>query len=324
MKNVIWLFIVFCAVIENRGESLNVIETTACENQENGSFVKSPTSCHHYLFCVGGKIGYEGRCTKGLAFNQDRQVCTDVKQVDCLSDSILVNVKPYFQFPNGDENDHNDEHNQNDEQVHDDVHASEHEHVHGNQYPEEHGEEVFESNEEQDDPNHPGGIIEDTENVVADTEFACQDAPDNSFARSQWSCQKYFHCVQGKADFEGTCPEGYAFNFDDQICDLADLVNCAVCPSTGTLDIADPDVCNFFTRCIDGVATKYSCVDGFRFDKNVGTCRPRNQVQCDTSSVCARRNQTSSIVVGDYNDCKKYVPHLLSVNGIVKSEFLYL
>jgi len=141
---------------------------------------------------------------------------------------------------------------------------------------------------------------------VQDPHSPCAGARDNSYVRHPLSCQSYYHCMHGRADLEDKCPTGFAFNFEDQICDFTDMVNCASCPLTGTVDVADPEACNYFYRCVNGVRTQHSCTSGERFDSEVGACRPRAQVRCSTASICSQRNTISSIVVADYNDCKKF------------------
>lgn len=291
MRNEIRVIVVLCAVAWIRGE--NVLESPACENQRSESFVKSPTSCRHYLYCFRGKVGYEGKCTMGLAFDPKQQICTDVRQVEGCSVAEL-GIKPLFQSEDGIENQYDDQTLEEGQQHEYDpigvpVEGDEDEH---------HDEEPEKSEEE--------------EAFVPDPYSPCAGARDNSYVRHPLSCQSYFHCMHGRADLEDKCPEGFAFNFDDQICDFADLVICASCPLTGTIDIADPDACNFFYRCVNGVRTHFSCINGDRFDSAVGACRPRAQVRCSTANICTQPNQTSSIVVADYNDCKKYGPHSFS------------
>lgn len=84
MRQKVWILVVLCAVAFARAED-DQLFSTACKGAKHGSFIRSGTSCSHYLYCTNGEIGYEGICTKGLVFNPIVQTCGDISKADCTA-----------------------------------------------------------------------------------------------------------------------------------------------------------------------------------------------------------------------------------------------
>lgn len=248
MRKVSSLIVVLLAVAVCSGEQKTA---PGCKGVPHGTFVRSPTSCSHYLYCTGEMVGFEGACSKGLAFNAAKQVCASLKEVDCTLDAQI---------------------------------SVEH-----------------------------GNFIADNEVAVAEVvapedkkeKSFCLDIPDNTYIPKPNTCHTYYHCSNGKVNLESKCPEGFAFNFKEQLCDHEEAVKCAICPEEGSANFADPDNCNYYYRCVDGVRTHEHCEENMRFDRELGGCHHRSSVQCSTVAVCFKNNETEPVMVADYNDCSK-------------------
>lgn len=120
------------------------------------------------------------------------------------------------------------------------------------------------------------------------------------------SCRNYYRC-ENSTVVEEECPEGYAFDEEEQKCDLEDEVICRFCTySSKSSLIADPMNCNFFYFCNKGVRLQYSCPNGERFDTKTGYCKAIAQVHCNVDYVCRQANSTATnFVVADLNHCQK-------------------
>ncbi|EDV52120.1 probable chitinase 10 [Drosophila erecta] len=53
-----------------------------CTDGNNLSFVTSPKSCAHYIFCNGDE-SYDGECEDGEYFSQDMEMCEPMGDFDC-------------------------------------------------------------------------------------------------------------------------------------------------------------------------------------------------------------------------------------------------
>lgn len=267
MSKVSSLIVVLLAVAVCGGEQKTA---PGCKGVPHGTFVRSPTSCSHYLYCSEEMVGFEGACSKGLAFNAAKQVCASLKEVDC---SLGADISA--------------EQEKNDGEV------------------VENGEEVVENDGEvvENDEEDEWEIVAVPENKK-EKPF-CLDIPDNTYIPKPNSCNSYYHCANGKVNLESKCPEGFAFNFKEQLCDHEDAVKCAICPEEGSANFADPDNCNYYYRCVDGVRTHEHCAENLRFDRESGSCYHRNSVECSTAAICFKNNATEPVMVADYNDCSK-------------------
>lgn len=294
---------------------VNFWTSQVCANLPSGALARSPTSCHHYLYCANGAVGYELTCPTGLGFSAGRQACGPLGDADCPSyfDHITPDkVRPlpqaaaracagaadrtFVASPT----------------------SCKHYYFCHNGIAEE-GKcpigHAFEANEQVcrdirrttcraeadafEKPVETETAVERIEDVV------CKGVVDNIFVASPTSCGHYFLCANDTAK-EDTCPEGYAFNDEEQMCDPKDEVYCLMRPRTGHYDIVDPKDCNNFYRCENGVRSLWKCGAGQIFDKNSRTCKPRREAQCDAAKLCHYRNETTNnFLFGDSGDCKK-------------------
>lgn len=320
--------IVFAAVMAVSGQcgQFTIDTATVCKEKIDGTFVRSATSCHHYLICFGGKVVHEGSCTKGLAFNANSQTCgaieanvcmeyffqpietIEVKPIDMLSSNVCAGVGErdfiasttsckHYIF------------------CHDTI-AEEGEcpvsHIFDpvdkvcvdaggfgcmNSEPVETMIEPFDVNFAQPE--------ESKEETLEDR--VCKGIVDGTFVASPNSCANYFLCNDNLAE-ESSCPDGYAFNEEEQSCDPKDEVDCLLCPKIGKIDFIDPKTCNYYYSCNNGVRTLFECGYKLRFDQNSRTCKPRKEVRCDMSNVCHYQDKKKNdYVAADANDCKKLV-----------------
>jgi len=128
-------------------------------------------------------------------------------------------------------------------------------------------------------------------------DFTCPDEFEGYYPHL-YSCDRYWKCIEGEPE-EKLCGNGLAFDdqdptFTTENCldlnqvdcgnrtDLEPAISAPNCPRLyGTFD--DPDDCNAFYQCIDGISNRYMCAPGLAFDKGEGACRWADQVQaCKT------------------------------------------
>lgn len=179
------LLVVLCAVALTHAEE-DQLFSKACKSAPHASFIRSTTSCSHYLYCTKGTVGYEGICTKGLVFNPLTQVCGDLSKVDCSE---------YYAVA--------------DEQV--------------NEVKEEVKQEAKEKVEEA--VKEVEGVEEEEEEEQVSEEQPCESVEDQTFVKHLFACDKYYFC-DNKEAHEGQCPDTFVFNSEEQICDHPENVVC--------------------------------------------------------------------------------------------------
>jgi len=114
---------------------------------------------------------------------------------------------------------------------------------------------------------------------------------------SEISCQKFYHCLEGKA-YEKTCPEGVIFDDKQGTCVQPDMAKRTECSATAVLNFdcpnaksrfsklkfgdhdrhAHPDDCRAFYICLmDGKPRLGGCPRGKVFNSETGFCdKPKN------------------------------------------------
>lgn len=150
--------------------------------------------------------------------------------------------------------------------------------------------------------------VKPTEKPIVQTlaDRICLGVADDYFMPSPRSCRHYFVCEDEKGH-EDVCPEGYAFNEEEQACDPEDQVHCPVlCPMIGQSVHADEKRCNYFYECRDGKRYQGACPIGHRFNRTTSRCAPRHEVQCANEELCSLGNSTEdSFMMPDWNNCQK-------------------
>lgn len=182
------LLVVLCAIALTHAED-DQLFSKACKSSPHASFIRSTTSCSHYLYCTKGTVGYEGICTKGLVFNPLTQVCGDLSKVDC-SDYYAVAEEEV-------------------KVVNEEVKQA---------VKEEAKEKVEEAAKEVE------GVAEETEEEASE-EQPCEGVEGQTFAKHLFACDKYYFCDNGVAH-EGKCPDKFVFNAEEQVCDFPENVVC--------------------------------------------------------------------------------------------------
>jgi len=131
-------------------------------------------------------------------------------------------------------------------------------------------------------------------------DFVC---PDEfvGFYPHLYSCDKYWSCDNGLQELR-TCGNGLAFIDTDETykleqCNEYFLVDCGdrteVEPPISTTNCprlfgtyADPENCNVFWNCQDGVANRYECPPGLAWDETSHACRWVNEVpECSSLTI---------------------------------------
>lgn len=100
------------------------------------------------------------------------------------------------------------------------------------------------------------------------------------FAPSPAACDEYVLCMDGET-FVDRCPEGHYFSAPTQNCPLIRDVTCTGCATIGVVNLAHPDSCDLYYECIFGRREERKCPEGHRFDRRIGVCNVRDEVECD-------------------------------------------
>lgn len=143
----------------------------------------------------------------------------------------------------------------------------------------------------------------------------CRGRQDNHFAPNPRGCAWYNRCNVGTPAEEGRCPDPFYFNFESQVCDWRENVDCTedndyptTCPSSGIAIIPHVNVCSKYTGrfksswilssyhflwivCIDGQQEDRSCAPGLHFSYYDGKCVEPYLADCTKDrEFCIARN----------------------------------
>lgn len=262
------IFIVTILVVVGQSRLMDIDMDTVCEGKADNTYVRSATSCHHYLICTDGKVSAEKTCSDGLGFVASKEMCGPLNEAGCR-DYLLRS----FDATDDDDDD-----------------AYENDDIDDNENYESVGS---------DDDNEGQGVEAELEAYV------CIGVVDGTLVPSPASCGSYYRC-NGDVPVEEECPEGHAFNEDMQRCDPENEVDCSLCADEGQYMLADPKNCNLFYYCDGYVRDKYACPNGERYDSVESRCRPRAEFQCVTENLCRFHKENAiNFLVADLNDCKK-------------------
>lgn len=134
---------------------------------------------------------------------------------------------------------------------------------------------------------------------------ACAGVPHEMFVRNSMSCADYFHCSD-EVPSTGRCPPMFAFDPHTQSCNSEYTVDCTICSQFGIQNIADPNDCRRYYRCVSGQRTHRTCADSLVFDPSIGDCNIGNAAQCSSESlVCRSFANIGFLRIGDPSDCTK-------------------
>lgn len=148
--------------------------------------------------------------------------------------------------------------------------------------------------------------------------LTCEDVSYGWFIPSNTSCADFIQCLKDEQLF-GTCPDGFLFNFDAQLCDFPENVNCDIeppletttddtpittiptitttesnpetttpdsevplvdCPEDEALFVAHPSSCSQYFLCFHGVPSNRTCPAKYHFDFDRQTCVTRDHTDC--------------------------------------------
>lgn len=138
------------------------------------------------------------------------------------------------------------------------------------------------------------------------TSSICATVPEGSYVRSSVSCNSYNRCLNGQPH-HGVCPKGYAFSPRTQLCDSNIEVDCRACSPFGIQHISNPDNCQMYYRCVNGIRTSMTCSPGLLFDRNFGDCNVELKVQCAVrNTICEPYRWSGLITIGNPVDCSSY------------------
>lgn len=139
----------------------------------------------------------------------------------------------------------------------------------------------------------------------------CEDVPLGSFIPSTENCVDYYQCLPG-TEVLGSCPDKFLFNFELQMCDYPENVDCDDEPPIQTTDVPDttsyvppettipddgeeslieclddgayfashPSSCSKYFLCFHGVPSMRTCPLRYHFDNYKQTCVARENTDC--------------------------------------------
>ncbi|XP_077296185.1 protein obstructor-E-like [Arctopsyche grandis] len=129
-----------------------------------------------------------------------------------------------------------------------------------------------------------------------DEEFQCPER--TGFYPDPYQCDLYYSCTQGKAETK-LCPDGLVFSdksSNHEHCDIPLNVECGDrtelqepkptkgCPrANGFYRHSDPEVCDKFYNCIDGVANEMPCPPGLIYDDMKCAWPAESKRKCENS-----------------------------------------
>jgi len=110
-------------------------------------------------------------------------------------------------------------------------------------------------------------------------------------------CEKYIVCENGKISRISTCPNGFHFNAEAQLCDLKERAGCIsyserdTCSNGLTIcngqpngsNVTHPTACGEYAVCNNGCATPSKCPAGQLYNCNTKQCTRQCEVNCPGS-----------------------------------------
>jgi Chitin binding Peritrophin-A domain len=302
-----------------------------CEGVPDGQFVRSPFSCYIYHVCEDGDIDATRFCPIGEWFDQERQECDTIDNVDCDIG------EPTTPSPGGDicEGIPDGQFVRSPDACH-----VFYECTGGN------AEEMMcPIGEWFDVDRQECDIIDNVDCDVGGSTTPspggdiCEDVPEGQFVRSPDACHIFYECNGGNAE-EMMCPIGEWFDVGRQECDMIDNVDCelngtitttaSTTTSTTTTVTPTPEICEgvpdgqyvrspyaceLFYYCLDGVGDVRSCPIGEWFEEDLQECDLIENVVCELgsgSTTPATDDDENARCVGveDYT----YIPSFESCN----------
>lgn len=149
--------------------------------------------------------------------------------------------------------------------------------------------------------------------IFINEDFSCPEQ--NGLFADREQCDLYYVCSHGEAEAL-LCDDGLLFDTtirNRERCVMPHGVDCgeriyvqepqegidARCPrANGVFDHDDPDVCNKFYQCADGVPHEIACASPLLFDSVVGTCVQQADLSLD-AKICG--NVTDVRVVDGFS-----------------------
>lgn len=116
------------------------------------------------------------------------------------------------------------------------------------------------------------------------------------------NCRSYSVCWHG-VSHTGECPQGYSYNEDSEICDIANNCRCeedTMCPPTGVHSFRKLGSCTEYNFCFAGVHSVRRCLAGLQFDRAQNKCGLASQAGC---FECPVQDDKNKIVTFNGNKC---------------------
>jgi hypothetical protein len=142
---------------------------------------------------------------------------------------------------------------------------------------------------------------------------SCVGHVGNGFVSGDY-CNVYYGCANEVATLNA-CPDGYLFDFETQMCNIAEQVVCNKlnnpCDGSVGSTFVPGTNCNEYYACVNGVTQPYTCPNGYYFDVLLQICNHADQVFCGSVNPCVGNvgiNFVPGVNCEDYYTCVNDVP----------------
>lgn len=81
-----WLqnsFILTILIVSGQCRLMDIDTSTVCADKADNTFVRSGTSCHHYMICLNGSVSEEKACPQGEGFVSVNSNCGPLNEAGC-------------------------------------------------------------------------------------------------------------------------------------------------------------------------------------------------------------------------------------------------
>jgi hypothetical protein len=133
------------------------------------------------------------------------------------------------------------------------------------------------------------GVCADAASAGCDGWECPADSTEVSFIPNSEDCEAYFICFGGNK-MPMTCSNNQHWSITENACMSANDANCPFevsrqfndgnCPATGIVSVPDPESCENFFLCVNGMALPRQCSPGLHFSRTAGTCVHPDVAEC--------------------------------------------
>ncbi|XP_053661289.1 uncharacterized protein LOC128710269 [Anopheles marshallii] len=259
-----------------------------CHNQSDGSVLKHPSHCGHFIWCQGGAMSIQP-CPIGEILQPDTQLCVPGDANSCEFhpiDQMCLNRADSTRFP----------------------------------HPSECSQFVACQGQKAIVQSCPSGSVyhAPTRSCVPGNEATCErfdnicSGPQNELIPHPLVCTAYIHCTSGMAVFE-QCAIGTVFDRELRGCILGNTKTCVrvdgLCEQqpNGVI-LAHPNECDLYVMCFDHEPSPLRCPAGEILNAQAQFCTPGMVDTCQfhpVETMCT--NVQDNTVYPHPDDCARFI-----------------